>query len=142
MLPVLSRCWARLLQAPGPAWAEVDINTDALFSDGAEPDSVAMVAWFSRRAGSVVTLRVGGGQRFPPLLGGEVQRLPPSLVGLVLMSQAASLRELHLSCGACSLDNHAIAALAALSGLTKLVIQLPHAGAAREMPWLPSHLFP
>ena len=120
MLPVLSRCWAGLLQGPSPAWAEVDIDTDALFSATAAPDSVAMVAWFSRRVGSVATLRVSG----------DGQRLPPTLVVSVLTSQAASLRELHLDCGASKLSCNSIAALAALRGLTRLSIRLPSAGAA------------
>lgn len=54
LLPVLSRRWASLLHAPGPAWAEVDIDTDADFSwEGGGPSPVAMVAWFTQRSGSV-----------------------------------------------------------------------------------------
>lgn len=58
LLPVLSKRWARLLQRPGPAWAELTIDTRAEFDAGAEPDAVAMVAWFSRRVNSVKVLHV------------------------------------------------------------------------------------
>lgn len=70
------------------------------------------MAWFLRLAGSVYQLRVLGGG----------QRLPASLLGAVLVSQAALLRELHLDCGAFALDGADFGVLVSLTRLESLTI--------------------
>ena len=82
LLPVLNKRWAGLLQGPGPAWAQVAINTDEELPGDAEPDLAAMAAWFGLRSGSVEQLS----------LVGEVPTLPASVLASIFTSQAASLR--------------------------------------------------
>lgn len=141
LLPVLSKRWSGLLQGPDPAWSEVTIDTNAEFpadpadpadseesygSDDSDADDIgnplqkrintpAMVAWFSRREGSVNTLRVHGYK----------QRLPESLMMAVLTSQAASLRELDISLAAAKVSSADLPVLVALTGLESLKMWLP-----------------
>ena len=75
-----------LLQEPGPAWVAVSIHTDEDFADEAACNLLAIMAWFRRRAGSMREFNVQG----------STQKLPSSLVVVVLSSQAASLRVLSL----------------------------------------------
>ena len=77
VLSVLSKRWAGLLQAPGPAWADVVINTAAEFPPGARLDSQSMMAWFSRREGSIIVLEVAG----------DMQRLPAAVIETIYLSQ-------------------------------------------------------
>ena len=121
LLPVLSKRWAGLLQGPGPAWEEAEIETSAEFPDATEADAAAMVAWFSRRSGSVRELCVDG----------SLPKLPVSLMAAVLMSQASSLRVLSLDAAAVAwVSSRDVAVLAALTGLGQLTIQLPEDPAA------------
>lgn len=78
VLPLISKRWARLLQRPGLVWAEVTIDSQAEFDDGAEPDAVAMVEWFSRRTDSVRVLHVTAASATP---------LSAGLLTAVLMTQ-------------------------------------------------------
>ena len=88
-------------------------------SEGGDPqrgelNPVAMVRWFSRRAGSVRKLT----------LSGDSLRLPPGLVGTFLGTQATSLRELCLDSTAAPLSGSELLVLAALTALEKLTISL------------------
>ena len=103
VLPVLSRRWAGLLQGPNPAWAEVGIDTDIAFPHELLLDGMAITAWFSRRAGSVRTLK----------LRGEDPKLPASVVTAALMSQATALRQLELALDATHLSSADLAVLVA-----------------------------
>lgn len=113
---MLSRRWAELLQGPGPAWADVCINTDDDFLTGAEapPDPAAIMQWFLRRAPSVRKLRVTG----------DIE-LPASLVAALLVSLAGSLRELQLESGALGgLQSADLAPLVALTALERVTLCL------------------
>ena len=117
---MLNKRWAGLLEGPGPAWARVRINTVAEFPGETVADAAAMMAWFSRRQGSITALVVTG----------LVPKLPDSLLASVLAVQAASLRVLRLEVAAVRLSGNDLAFLAALTGLEDLDIVLPPAPAA------------
>ena len=104
-----------LLQGPGPAWAEVSIDTAARFPGETVANESAVMSWFSRRAGSITDLAVMG----------SVPKLPDSLLASVLTSQAASLRYLRLEVGAIRLVGSDLGFLAVLAGLKELDISLP-----------------
>lgn len=88
---------------------------DEEFAGEAPPDPTAMVAWFSSRAGSVSTLGVFG----------SAQKLPGSLLAMVLVLQATSLRELYIHAGALKLSGGDLAALVTLTALENLTIHVP-----------------
>ena len=103
---MISRRWAELLRGPGPWWEEVEI-WDWEWDADAVIDPRAMAAWFSRRAGSIRLL----------VLWGNSQRLPSRPLGAMLLSQAASLRELVIDCSAFKLSGSDLSGLKALTGL-------------------------
>ena len=109
LLPVLSRRWAGLLHGPDLAWTEVTIHTEEEFPLEEVPHSVGLLAWFFRRAGSVRSLCIGG----------DVPKLPATLVAGVMLSLSASLLKLDLSCAATNISCADLAVC--LSALTALV---------------------
>ena len=114
---MLSRRWAGLLQGPGPAWAEVTIDTDRGIgvSDYRQPNGMVITAWFSRRAGSVRTVQ----------LYGIYIKLPASVVTAALESQATTLRQLALNLDTTQLSSADLAILVELTGLESLTLYLP-----------------
>ena len=119
VLPMIGKRWAQCLREPhNSAWAEVLIDIAAEFPErDRAPDPAAMAAWFSRRAESVIKLRV--------TRGGGSHKLPAGMMGEILTSQAASLRELYLTGWAVAVSSADLAALGALTQLQQLTIHAP-----------------
>ena len=116
MLPLVCKVWGGLLRGTSSAWESVAIDADVDFRNvGAELDTVGMLLWFSRRAGSIRTLRVVG----------HLPMLSCSMLSSILMSQSASLRDLHISFEKNIIAPAELAVLATLTALERLSISLP-----------------
>ena len=117
MLPLVSKVWRGLLGGTSSAWEIVSIDANVDFRDGVvQLDTVGMSLWFCRHAGSIRTLRVVG---YLPMLSF-------SMLSSILMSQSASLRDLHISFENNLIAPAELAVLATLTALERLSIFLPY----------------
>ena len=129
VLALVSRRWARIMRTSAVVWQRACIDLSEIVAqlpvmnmEGLCTDFAVMAAWFHARQGRVRQL----GLR---CTRGDVQ-LAPVMTGMLLSTQAASLRSLSINMTACGLRGHELGVIAALQGLTALQVHVSGHGVA------------
>jgi len=126
-LPLVSTRWARIMQTSADVWQQACLDLPEIVAHVPNQQRprlslAAMAAWLLARPGRFVQL---GLRR----THGDV-RMPPSITGMLLSTQAASLQSLSIDPSAYSLQAFELETVAALHGLTALHVRLAGNGLA------------
>ena len=127
VLPLVSKRWARIMRTSAAVWQRACIDLSEIVEHipvadrpGLCPDFAVMATWFHLRQGRIEQLALD--------CAGRDVHLPPVMTGILLSTQAASLRSLSLDMLACGIRGEELGVVAALQGLTALHVHVGGAG--------------
>ena len=122
-LPLVSRRWARIMRTSVVVWRRACIELSEIVARGRVADRpglytdfVRMSAWFHACQGRFEQLGID--------CESEDMQLAPVITGMLLSTQAGSLRSLSLNLAACGLRGHELGVVAALRELTALHVHV------------------
>jgi len=128
-LPLVSKRWARIMRTSVDVWQQACLDMSEIVAHVSDRQRVrlnlaSMAAWFLAHPGRFVELGL-------KCTHGDV-RMPPMITGLLLSTQAASLRTLSIDPSAFSLQAPELEVIAALQGLTALHVRVAGNGLANH----------